>query len=81
MVKIQSVDELKRIKQTLFGFVIVIDTQDKATMHKSNCKFIKEDNFLESKKLDSATKFHWFSTYRLAEKEFKNISSCKNCNP
>ena len=81
MVKIENAEELQKIMETNFGFVIILDTQSKATIHKSNCAQITKAEYLQSKKIDNITKFHWFSTFALAEKEFANILSCKMCNP
>ena len=80
MVKIENVEELKRIKESTYGFIIILDTSFKATMHKSNCKLITEKSYLKSKEINAETKFHWYSTFLLAEKEFTNIKQCKTCN-
>ncbi len=81
MVKIQSIEEFKRIKESDFGLLVVLDDKLNSTMHKTNCSQVNDDSYLFSKKNSSETKFHWFSSYSLAEKEFKNILVCKNCNP
>ena len=80
MVNIENEEELQKIKNSNYGFVL-IDLHSKAVIHKSNCAQITEEEYLQSKKDDNVTKFHWFSTFALAEKEFDNISSCKICNP
>ena len=80
MVKIESVEELNRIKKSNYGFVITLDEHSKAVMHKTNCDFLTEENYLNGKKTDDVTKFHWHSTFSLAEKEFPKITSCNICN-
>jgi len=81
MVKIQSIEEFKRIKESDYGLLIILDDKLNPTMHKTNCSQVNEDSYLISKKNSSATKYFWFSSYSLAEKEFENILVCKNCNP
>ncbi len=80
MVKIQSIEEFRRIKKSDFGLLVVLDNKLNSTMHKTNCSQVNEDNYLIKKKNPNETKFHWFSSYSLAEKEFENILVCKNCN-
>ena len=81
MVKIQSTEEFKRIKESNYGLLVVLDDKLNPTMHKTNCSQINEDGYPYSEKNSNKTKFHWFSSYSLAEKEFENILVCKNCNP
>ena len=78
MVKIENIEELRNIKESNYGFVIII-TNTKAIIHNTDCKLIFEQDFLKDDKNDS--KYHWFSTYSLAEKELGDIKSCKLCNP
>ena len=77
MVKIQSVDELKKIKESNFGFVI-IQSESVPIIHKTDCKLIFENDFKQNHETSA---YHWFSTYSLAEKELGEIQSCKLCNP
>lgn len=78
MVKIENIEELRNIKESNYGFVIII-TNTKAIIHNTDCKLIFEQDFLKYGNNDS--KYHWFSTYSLAEKELGDIKSCKLCNP
>jgi len=78
MVKIENIEELRNIKESNYGFVIII-TNTKAIIHNTDCKLIFEQDFLKDSNNDS--KYHWFSTYSLAEKELGDIKSCKLCNP
>ena len=77
MVKIESVDELKKIKESNFGFVI-IQSESIPIIHTTNCKLIFENDFIKNKE---NSLYHWFSTYSLAEKELGDLQSCKLCNP
>ena len=77
MVKIESVDELKKIKESNFGFVI-IQSESVPIIHTTNCKLIFENDFIKN---HETSLYHWFSTYSLAEKELGEIQSCKLCNP
>jgi len=52
----------------------------KPTMHKTKCEQVTEDAYQNTQN-DNESKFHWFSSNSLIEKEFPNIGSCKNCNP
>ncbi len=81
MVKIQSTEEFRRIKESNFGLLVILDDKLNPTMHKTNCSQVTVDSYFYSKKILGETKFHWFSSYSLAEKEFENILVCKNCNP
>jgi len=81
MVKIQSTEEFRRIKESNYGLLVILDDKLNPTMHKTNCSQITKDSYFYSKKILGETKFHWFSSYSLAEKEFENILVCKNCNP
>jgi len=81
MVKIQSTEEFRRIKESNFGLLVILDDKLNPTMHKTNCSQVTKDSYFYSKKIPSKTKFHWFSSYSLAEKEFENILVCKNCKP
>jgi hypothetical protein len=81
MVKIQSTEEFRRIKESNYGLLVILDDKLNPTMHKTNCSQITKDSYFYSKKILGEAKFHWFSSYSLAEKEFENILVCKNCNP
>ena len=81
MVKIQSTEEFRRIKESNYGLLVILDDKLNPTMHKTNCSQVTKDSYFYSKKILGETKFHWFSSYSLAEKEFENIIVCKNCNP
>lgn len=78
MVKIENIEELRNIKKSNYGFVIII-TNTKAIIHNTDCKLIFEQDF--PKDDNNGSKYHWFSTYSLAEKELGDIKSCKLCNP
>ena len=78
MVKIENIEELRKIKESNYGFVIII-THTKSVIHNTDCKLIFEQDFLKDK--NNGSKYHWFSTYSLAEKELGDIKSCKLCNP
>ena len=77
MVKIESVEELRTIKESNFGFVILL-SESMAIIHSTNCKLIFENDFLQNNKIQS---YRWFSTHFLAEKELGDLKSCKLCNP
>ncbi len=77
MVKIESVEELRKIKESDYGFVIIF-LESTPVIHKTNCKLIFENDFIKNNKILT---HHWFSSYSLAEKELENIKSCKLCNP
>ena len=77
MVKIESVEELRKIKESDFGFVIFL-SESMPILHTTNCKLIFENDFLQNNKIQS---HHWFSTHLLAEKELGDLKSCKLCNP
>lgn len=81
MVKIQSAEEFRRIKESDYGLLVILNDKLNSTLHKTNCIEVTEENFLHSKKSSSEQKFFWFSSYSLAEKEFENILVCKNCKP
>ena len=81
MVKIQSTEEFRRIKESDYGLLVILDDKLNPIMHKTNCSQVTKDSYFYSKKILGETKFHWFSSYSLAEKEFENILVCKNCNP
>lgn len=78
MVKIENIEELRNIKESNYGFVIII-TNTKSIIHNTDCKLIFEQDFLKDD--NNGSKYHWFSTYSLAEKELGDIKSCKLCNP
>ena len=80
MVKIQSTEEFRRIKESDYGLLVILDDKLNPTMHKTNCSQVTKDSYFYSKKSSSETKFHWVSSYSLAEKEFEDILICKNCN-
>jgi hypothetical protein len=77
MVKIENIDELRKIKESDYGFVIVIE--DKPIIHSTNCDVISEKDF--RLKGSSSSIYHWFSTYSLAQTELGDLNSCKVCNP
>jgi len=77
MVKILNMDELNRIKESDFGFIVISD--DNSIIHRPSCKNVKFDDFIKTKSVTE--KYHWFSTISLAETEFSQITSCQNCNP
>ena len=81
MVKIQSTEEFKRIKESDYGLLVILDDKLNPTLHKTNCVKITEDNYLLSKKNSNEPKFYWFSSFSLAEKEFENIQICTDCKP
>ena len=81
MVKIQSTEEFRRIKESNYGLLVILDDKLNPTMHKTNSSQVTKDSYFYSKKSSSETKFHWFSSYSPAEKEFEDILICKNCNP
>ena len=77
MVKIESVEELRKIKESNFGFVILL-SESMPIIHTTKCKLIFENDFLQNNKIQP---HHWFSTLLLAEKELGDLKSCKLCNP
>ena len=77
MVKIENTEELKKIKESDYGFVIVND--DKPTIHLTNCNIISEKDFLLM--TNNSSIYHWFSTFSLAQKELGDLNSCNICNP
>ena len=77
MVKIESIEELRKIKESNYGFVIIF-TESMPIIHTTNCKLIFEKDFAKN---NTNSTFHWFSTYSLAEKELGDIKSCKLCSP
>jgi len=77
MVNIESVEELRKIKESRYGFVIIL-LESMPVIHTTNCKLIFENDFIKNSKNST---FHWFSSYSLAEKELGDIKSCKLCNP
>ena len=80
MVKIENIDELKRIIESDYGYV-VIDSNMQPIMHTTKCDQVTEDYFENILKNEKESKFHWFSSYAIAEKEFSELESCKNCKP
>ena len=77
MVKIESVEELRKIKKSNFGFIILL-SESMSIIHTTNCKLIFEKDFLQNNKIQP---HHWFSTHLLAEKELGDLKSCKLCKP
>ena len=77
MVEIENLDELRKVKESDYGFVIIIE-DDKPVIHISNCKTISENDFSVKK---TSSNYHWFSTYSLAQKELGDLESCIVCNP
>ena len=78
MVKIEKVEELRNIKESDYGFIIVFE-YEKPIIHLTNCKVIFENEFQQE--INNSSKYHWFSTYSLAQKELGDLESCKICNP
>ena len=78
MVKIENVEELRKIKESDYGFVIIFEDV-KRTIHSTSCKVISENDFLQEK--NNSLKYNWFSTYSLAQKELGDLISCSKCNP
>jgi len=77
LVKIENVEELRKIKESNFGFVIIF-SESIPVIHKTDCKLIFENDFIKNNKIST---HHWFSSYLLAEKELGDIKSCKLCSP
>lgn len=77
MVKIENVEELRKIKESNYGFVIIL-SESMPVIHTTNCKLIFENDFIKNNKVLA---HHWFSSYALAEKELGELKSCKLCNP
>jgi len=77
MVKIDSVEELRKIKDSNFGYVIIL-SESMPVIHITKCKLIFENDFIKNNKTST---YHWFSSYLLAETELGDIKSCKLCNP
>jgi len=78
MVKIENVEELRKIKESDYGFVIIFEDV-KRTIHSTSCKAISENDYLQ--KNNNSSNYHWFSTYYLAQIELGDLSSCNLCNP
>ena len=78
MVKIENVEELRKIKESDYGFVIIVEDAT-PTIHLTNCKVIFENDFLQD--INNSLKYHWFSTYSLAQKELGDLKTCNICNP
>jgi hypothetical protein len=78
MVKIENIEELSKIRESDYGYVIFFE-DDKLTIHLTNCDVISEKDFLQDSK--NSLDYHWFSTYSLAQKELGDLNSCKICNP
>ncbi len=78
MVKIENVEELRKIKESDYGFVIIFEDV-KRTIHSTSCKVISENDFLQ--KNNNSSNYHWFSTYYLAQNELGDLNSCNLCNP
>ena len=77
MVKIESIEELRKIKKSNYGFVIIL-SKSMPVIHTTNCKLIFENDFIKN---DKISPHHWFSTHSLAEEELGDLKSCKLCNP
>lgn len=77
MVKIENVEELRKIKESNYGFVIIF-SESMPIIHTTNCKLIFENDFIKNNKIST---YNWFSSYSLAEKELGDLKSCKLCNP
>ena len=80
MVKIGSVEEFNRIKESEYGFILIVKNGENV-LHKPQCEKFSADDFIDSNKLENNTQFNWFSTVALVEKEFIEIKSCESCNP
>lgn len=78
MVKIGNIEELRKVKESDYGFVIVVE-ENKPTIHLTSCKIISESDFLQE--INNSLNYNWFSTYSLAQKELGDLLSCKICNP
>ncbi len=50
MVKIQSTEEFRRIKESNFGLLVILDDKLNPTMHKINCSQVTKDSYFYSKK-------------------------------
>ena len=50
MVKIQSTEEFKRIKESNYVLLVVLDDKLNQTMHKTNCSQVNEDGYHYSEK-------------------------------
>ena len=50
MVKIESVEELRKIKESNFGFVILL-SGSMPIIHATNCKLIFEKDFIQNNKM------------------------------
>ena len=81
MVKIENIEELKRIIESDYGYVVIHESDLQPIIHKTKCEQVSEENFLKNQKNENDSKYHWFSSYSIAEKEFSDIESCKNCKP
>ena len=79
MVKIENVDELKRIIESDYGYVVILNSNMNPLMHKTKCDQVTEDFFKNNLKNKKDSKFHWFSSYSIAEKEFSELEACKSC--
>ncbi len=77
MVNLESVEALRKIKESRYGFVIIL-SEHMPVIHTTNCKLIFENDFIKNNKIST---HNWFSSYSLAEKELGDIKSCKLCNP
>ncbi len=77
MVKIESIEELRKIKKSNYGFVIIL-SKSMPLIHTTDCKLIFESDFIKN---DKITPYHWFSSHSLAEDELGDLKSCKLCNP
>ena len=80
MVKIGSVEEFNRIKESEYGFIL-ITKNGQNVLHKPQCAKLSADDFIDSNNPESMISFNWFSTVSLVEKEFPVIKSCEICNP
>ena len=80
MVKIQNLDELKRIQESNFGFIITRTKNLPPTIHQPTCKSVKKEDFESNLRENQDSEFFWFSSISLAEKEIEGIVMCKNCN-
>lgn len=73
--KIESVEQLRLVKESDFGFIVFSDEVSK-TAHRSACESITEEKFAGS----NGVGFDWFSTLNMAEKS-SGLALCKSCKP
>ncbi len=57
MVKIENVEELKRIIESDYGYVIIVNSNMKPTMHKTKCEQVSEDECIKAE-CNCCSNFH-----------------------